>query len=79
MISLSDGSGLLSIDCNSVNGGESEAGGRAEAQLGSHERGLVHDKSVVDWVLTRPRGSSIKKLEFRKSRSSTSPVHAGYR
>lgn len=54
MISLSDDSRLLSIDCNSVNGGESEAGGRAEAQLGSYERGLVHDKSVVDWVLTRP-------------------------
>ncbi|KAI6112835.1 Mus7/MMS22 family-domain-containing protein [Pisolithus sp. B1] len=77
VISLSDDSELLSIESNSASGRESEAGGRAEAQFGNHQRGLAHEKSLIDWMLTRSRGSSVKKPGFRKSRSSNKPSVRG--
>ncbi|KAI6164406.1 Mus7/MMS22 family-domain-containing protein [Pisolithus thermaeus] len=77
VISLSDDSELLSIESDSASGGDSEAGGRAEAQFGNHQRGLAHEKSLIDWMLTRSRGSSVKKPGFRESRSSNKPSARG--
>ncbi|KIK23682.1 hypothetical protein PISMIDRAFT_679140 [Pisolithus microcarpus 441] len=70
VISLSDDSELLSVESNSVSGAESEADGRADEQFVHRERGLAHEKSLIDWMLTRSRGSSVKKPRLHKSRSS---------
>ncbi|KAI6044231.1 Mus7/MMS22 family-domain-containing protein [Pisolithus marmoratus] len=71
VISLSDDSEFPSIESNSLGDGESEADEKwADGQFGNHERGPACEKSLIDWMLTRSRGSSVKNPRSRKSRSS---------
>ncbi|KAI6149743.1 Mus7/MMS22 family-domain-containing protein [Pisolithus tinctorius] len=72
VISLSEDSESPSIESNSGSDGETDAGGRwANGQLGHHEGGPAREKSLIDWMLTRSRGSSMKKPKSRKMRSSS--------